>query len=269
MSYEVQDFDRQVLQRSHQVPVVVDFWAPWCGPCKMLGPVIEGLARQSAGKWDLVKVNTEDQQALAMAYGIASIPAVKMFRGGEVVDEFVGFLPEDQIRRWIENHIPSPAQEEMERAAECIDEGRLEEARGMLEQALAKDPDRIPAKLLLAEVLLGTDPARAVELLEQVPDHADEAPHARALALLAQASTRDPGTLPDDPSKSRLLEGLAAIRQRDWDTALGAFVDVVERKRGYGDNLAVEAGKAIFRYLGIRHPVADRHYRRFSSALNA
>lgn len=269
MSHEVQDFEQQVLQRSRQVPVVVDFWAPWCGPCKMLGPVIEGLASTSGGRWDLVKVNTEEQQALAMAYNISSIPAVKMFKDGVVADEFVGFLPEDQIRRWIENHLPSPAQEEMEQAAEFIDNGRLGEARTLLEQALVKDPARIPAKLLLAEVLLGEDPSKALELLGQVPEHADEAPHAHALALLASAAARSPESLPEDAVKARLMEGLAAIRNRDWDAALAAFVDVVERRRTYAGGLATDAGKAIFRYLGIRHPIADKHYRRFSSALNS
>ena len=269
MSHEVRDFETQVLQRSHQVPVVVDFWAPWCGPCKMLGPVLEGLARQSDGRWDLVKVDTEQQQALAMAYNISSIPAVKLFKAGEVVDEFVGFLPEDQIRRWITQHLPSPAQEEMERAAEYIDDGRLAEARALLEQALVKDPERIPAKLLLAEVLLGDETSQAVEILDQIPEHADEAPHAKALALLARAARRTPDSFPEDPLRSRLLEGLAAIRNRNWDAALAAFVEVVERRRTYAEGLAVEAGKAIFRYLGIRHPVADRYYRRFSSALNS
>lgn len=269
MSFEVQDFDQQVLQRSRSVPVVVDFWAPWCGPCKMLGPVIEQLARSSEGKWDLVKVNTEEQQALALAYNISSIPAVKMFKDGVVADEFVGFLPENEIRRWIEKHLPSPAQMEMEHAAELIDDGKLAEARAMLDQALAKDPTNVPAKILLAEVLLADAPAQAVELLAKVPAEADEAPHALALSLLAQAALRPPDSLPEDPVKPRLMEGLAAIRNRDWDAALAAFVDVMERRRAYAGGLATDAGKAIFRYLGIRHPISDKHYRRFSSALNS
>ena len=269
MNYEVQDFDRQVLQRSQSVPVVVDFWAPWCGPCKMLGPVLESLASQADGKWDLVKVNTEEQQALALAYNISSIPAVKMFKAGEVADEFVGFLPENEIRGWIENHLPSPAQQEMELAAEYIDDGRIAEARTLLDQALAKDPGRIPAKLLLSEILLGEDPGRAVTLLSEVPPDADEAPHAQALATLANAIRLAPESLPDDPMKSTLADGLNAVRARDWDKALAAFVTVVEKRRSYAGGLATDAGKAIFRYLGIRHPIADQYYRRFSSALNS
>lgn len=269
MSYEVQDFDQQVLQRSQAVPVVVDFWAPWCGPCKMLGPVLESLAAQANGKWDLVKVNTEEHQALALAYNISSIPAVKMFKAGEVADEFVGFMPENDIRRWIENHLPSPAQQEMELAAEYIDDGRIAEARALLDQALAKDPGRIPAKLLLAEVLLGEDPGRAIALLGEVPPDADEAPHAQALAMLAEASRRSAESMAEDPLKATLLQGLAAIRVRDWDQALSSLVEVVERRRAYAGGLATDAGKAIFRYLGIRHPIADKYYRRFSSALNS
>jgi thioredoxin len=106
MSYEVHDFETQVLQRSKQRPVLVDFWAPWCAPCRTLGPVLEKMAAQANSRWELVKVNTEENQELAAAYNIASIPAVKLFVNGEVVDEFVGALPEREIRRFIEKPLP-------------------------------------------------------------------------------------------------------------------------------------------------------------------
>ncbi|MBX3744553.1 MAG: thioredoxin [Verrucomicrobiae bacterium] len=263
------DFDRDVLHRSRSIPVVVDFWAPWCGPCKMLGPVIERLASEADGRWALVKVDTDAQPGLAEAYRIASLPTVKLFRDGAVVDEFSGFLPEAGIRRWLDRHLPSPATLELEKAAELIDDGDLAGARVLIEQSLAADPARAAAKLLLAEILLATDPQRALALLAEIPVEADEASHAQALRLLIEGTLRLDQGLPDHDARPRLEQALQAVRQRDWETALPAFTDVLERAPTYAEGLAADAGKAIFRYLGIRHPTAEKHYRRFSGALNA
>jgi putative thioredoxin len=269
MSYEVRDFERDVIERSRSVPVVVDFWASWCGPCKMLGPVIEKLAGESGGRWDLVKVDTERHPDLATSFGISSIPAVKLFRDGTVVDEFLGFRPEAEIRRWLDPHLSSPAQARLEKAAELIDDGRLAEARTLVEEALTEEPGRAAARLLLAEILLQDEPARVPEILDGIPAEADERSHADALGLIARAAAQPEAALPEDALKPRLVAGLSALRRRDWDAALEAFVEVVERRRRYADGLAADAGKAIFRYLGIRHPIVDKHYRRFSGALNS
>jgi putative thioredoxin len=100
-------FQAQVLDKSHEKPVVVDFWAPWCGPCRVLGPTIEKLARESGGAWRLVKINTDKHPALMQRYGVRGIPAVKLFVGGEVTAEFTGALPEPQLRRWLGEHLPA------------------------------------------------------------------------------------------------------------------------------------------------------------------
>ena len=109
-------FETEVLDKSHEKPVVVDFWAPWCGPCRVLGPTVEKLARESGGAWRLVKINTDRYPELGQRYGVRGIPAVKMLagaglrlRGGAVVAEFTGALPEPQVRAWLAEHLPAPA----------------------------------------------------------------------------------------------------------------------------------------------------------------
>ena len=101
-------FQTEVIEKSHDKPVVVDFWAPWCGPCRALGPTIEGLARASGGRWRLVKINADAHPALMQRFGVRGIPAVKMFVGGAVVAEFTGALPEPEVRRWLDAHLPAP-----------------------------------------------------------------------------------------------------------------------------------------------------------------
>ena len=101
-----QRFTEDVIETSRRKPVLVDFWAPWCGPCRVLSPTLEKLAKESGGRWRLVKINTDAHPRLAQHYGIRGIPAVKLFIDGEVADEFVGAMPEHAVRQWLERAIP-------------------------------------------------------------------------------------------------------------------------------------------------------------------
>lgn len=102
-------FQEDVIEKSHDKPVVVDFWAPWCGPCRTLGPVLERLAKESQGTWRLVKINTDKHPQIARRYNVRGIPAVKLFVDGEVADEFVGARPEGAVKQWLQPHVPSAA----------------------------------------------------------------------------------------------------------------------------------------------------------------
>lgn len=170
MSYELKDFERDVLERSRQVPVLVDFWAPWCGPCRTLGPVLESMADRAGGRWELVKINTEECQDLAAAFDITSIPAVKLFVDGQVVDGFVGALPEREISRFLEKALPSPHTAQLAEAERLLSEGSYSKATELLEPLVASDPANSRARVLLAQSLLSSAPEHIGPLLAAVAD---------------------------------------------------------------------------------------------------
>jgi len=270
MSHDVMDFQSEVIEKSRQVPVLVDFWAPWCGPCRVLGPVLERLAAEARGEWVLAKVNTEQHQELAAEYGIQSIPNVKLFVDGDVVDEFLGALPESQIRRWLEGALPSPYSDAVARAREMLAIGQFAEAAAALRAIVAEEPNLKDARLALAETLLHTDPAAVPAALEGLEVDADQADRVEALRLLAGRAVQldRPDDLPDSPVKARYLAGLTAMRAGDWDQALASFIEVMRGQRNYAGGAAQEAGRGIFVLLGWQHPVCEKHHRAFASARN-
>ncbi|MDQ3982535.1 MAG: tetratricopeptide repeat protein, partial [Actinomycetota bacterium] len=146
-------FEADVLQRSFEKPVVVDFWAAWCGPCRALTPVLEKLASETS-EWVLATVDVDANQRLAGAFGIQSIPAVKAFRDGKLVAEFMGALPEHQVRKWLEGLGPSEGELAIVTAEELEKDGRLDEAREAYEQALTAEPGLFAARSGLARVSL-------------------------------------------------------------------------------------------------------------------
>jgi len=271
MSHEIVDFETDVLQRSHRVPVLVDFWAAWCGPCRVLGPIIERLAGEAKGRWELAKVDTEAHPAIAERYGIASIPNVKLFVNGEVVDEFIGAIPEPEIRRWLEAAIPSPHAAAVAAARELLARGAFAEAATALRRVLAAEPQSAEARLALAETLLRTDPAAVEETLHAFGDGMAALERAAALLALARVATlaERSAELPESPAKALFLESGAAIRAGDYAAALEALIDVLRHDRRYAGGAAREAGRSIFVLLGIHHPISERYHRAFSSVLLA
>ena len=149
-----ENFDRDVLQASRERPVLVDFWAPWCAPCRALAPVLERLAEEYAGRLTLVKLNTEDEPALAARYGIRGIPNCKLFVDGEVADEFTGALPEPALREFFDRAVPSPAAPHVAAAQALLGNGNFAGALNEVEAALALDAANEDALLTRIETLL-------------------------------------------------------------------------------------------------------------------
>jgi putative thioredoxin len=225
------DFETLVLERSFERPVVVDFWAGWCAPCRQLGPVLERVAGEHAGEVELVKVDVDANQALAAAFGIQGIPAVKAFRDGRVVDEFVGAYPEQQVRRFFDGIMPTEA----DRLAAAGDAaGSPEEAEGLYRRALEADPRNRTAILGLATIIADRGAyEEARSLLAQLPEDADVR-RVRASIELAEAAASGP---PDDPLGAAAADGnwepvlerlLGEVRDGDREGARERMIDIFE-----------------------------------------
>ena len=259
------DFQKVVLEESKNMPVVVDFWAPWCGPCRVLGPVIEQIASEQEGKWKLVKVNTEEEPEIASQYGIRSIPNVKMFYKSDVIAEFAGALPRHAIQQWLDDYLPTPEKKDLAMLIEQLEGVDAEQVVLLLETFLANHPDNQEAKSLLAKQLAFSDPERAAELVSDIKlGHplAEEAQDIRTLAELMEGSNNGNGEV-----DTIIQAAVTAIQSGDQDTALAKLIKAVEVDKSYADELPRRAGIALFHLLGSQHQLTKKYRRIFDMAL--
>lgn len=262
-----QTFGEQVLARSNDVPVVVDFWAPWCGPCRTLGPTLERLAAEAQGAFVLAKINVDQNQRLAATYRVQGIPAVKAFRGAKVVDEFTGALPESQVRAWLGRLVPSEA-EQIVAAAAALEASDPQAAIGRYRVALGSDPDNTAALFGLGRLLVSQGEPEGVAVLREIPAGSPLYPRAQAWLTLADFLTLSGGgpAAPDDLEARYRLAAQHARDQR-YDEAITLLLEIVGRSRAFREDGARRVLLAIFEALGDQHPLVGPARRRLASAL--
>ena len=238
-----ESFEKEVLKASERVPVLVDFWAPWCAPCRVLKPILEKLAGEYQGRFLLAKVNSDENPQLSARFGVRGIPNVKAFVDGELADEFTGALPESGVRAFIDRLIPTPAEKLRRAARALVIQGDFDEAERHLRNALALDPADHAVRLDLVELLLAKNSqAEADELFAPIPERERDERADRLYAVLAlwKKSRQLPtvealqAKLAADPADLQALMALGErlVADQRFEPALAALLEVVRKDRG-------------------------------------
>jgi len=274
------NFHDLVIQGSHDVPVLVDFWAAWCNPCQMLMPIVTRLAEQYQGKLRLVKVNSDEQQALAAQFGVRNLPTLKLFRNGKVVEEIMGAQPESSLRELLDQYIERESDHVATQAMHLAQAGKLDEAMSLLQQAMNDDPDnqRIPLDLARLTVMTG-DYDGAQSMISKLPAAQRETPEARELVAqmhfariildspepreLASNIEKDPADL---DSRQRLAAWLAL--EGDYEAALLQLLEIMKTDPGWDEDAGRKGMLTVFELLGGEGELVARYRRQMFNLLH-
>ena len=262
-------FEKDVLDRSKDVPVVVDFWAPWCGPCKTIGPVLEKLAHEAGGDWVLAKLNTDENPMVAQAFQITGIPTVVAIKGGQMVDEFVGAQPEAKIREFVGRLKPSEVEALAAEGSRHQMGGRGDEAEAAFKRALEIDRDFGPALLGLAR--LRADQGRTADALGLIdlitpgsPERTDGDQLAARLRVGAAGSVDEPALearLERNPGdlEARYALGQSQAASGRYGPAFEQYLEIVRRDRSFKDDAGRRAMVDLFQLLGPEDPLTEKY----------
>jgi len=275
-----QTFEALVMAKSREVPVLVDFWAAWCGPCKQLMPVLARLVDEFDGKFFLAKINSDTEQPLAVRYGVKSLPTVKLFKNGQVVEEFMGAQPEKTIRALLDRHIPRESDTLVYNAMLVARAGKPEEALTVLQQAVKSDPGNDRAKLELARLHVYS--GHAVEAEAALTALSVEARESTdAVGLRAQlefvhiiANARPPEVLltaiaansKDSAARYELAAHLVLRQQHE--AALDQLLEIVRTDRKFRDDAGRKAMVSVFNLLDGSGDIVKQYRTKLSMALN-
>ncbi|MBK9981392.1 MAG: tetratricopeptide repeat protein [Saprospiraceae bacterium] len=250
------DFQKEVLDKSYTTPVLVDFWAPWCGPCRVLTPLLEQIAEEQKDRWSLVKINTEDEESLARDYHIVSIPNVKLFYRGEVVQEFLGALSRQMILDWLKKVLPGSGLIALDQFLEKNEQPTTAD----LEKLLLLHPDSKEIAFVLSQIYLWDNPSRALELVADIKYGSpffDKSNHIRDIGNFLIASTDD----------ERLQHIKSLLQASEIEPALQQMIDILQKNNKAGDGLVSKIAIGIFNLLGTQHPFTKKYRKQLDMAL--
>src|SRR5258706_1404130 len=272
-------FERDVIEASMEVPVIVDFWAPWCGPCKVLGPLLEKLEREYAGRFRLVNVNSDANPELATSFNLRSIPYAVAFVDGNAVAQFVGTQPESYLRAFLDRLIPNPGELEHRAARDALARGQVEIAEQYVKNAIALDPANDGARLDMVAIHLEHGEVelarRQFDTLSAAAEQqsAFESVTARLIAteraamlppaeMLAQRISDSPGDL-----QARLDLAELQIAQREFRPAMDQLLEVVRRDRRFGDDVGRRKLLVVFDMAAAEPDLVSEYRSKLSSVL--
>jgi putative thioredoxin len=272
-------FERDVIEASMEVPVIVDFWAPWCGPCKQLGPLLEKLEREFGGRFKLVNVNSDTNPELVASFNLKSIPYCVAFVDGNAVAQFMGAQPEAFVRAFLERLIPNPAELEHRSAREALAKGQVQLAEDFLKNAIALDPGHAAARLDMAMVLLDRgelerarmhfetlgSKAREQTAYEMVRSRIESAEIAAKLPPIDQLARRI--HLNDNDLEARLELAEFLIAKRDFAPAMHQLLEIVKRDRNFRNDLARLKLLCVFELAAAEPDIVSEYRSRLSRLL--